>query len=134
MKVTELTREQLIELKQRYITEYYENWADEEDVEECSWGELAEADSIIPDSRMFEVYDGYDFVYDDFFNHVLYEDLTTTAKVHCMEEFISKMIPYDWDDVNDGSVSDLEETIKCWIGDQFWIDGDGNWYDDGMKL
>lgn len=134
MKVTELTREQMNELKQRYITEYYENWADEEDVEECSWGELAEADSIVPDSRMFEVYDGYDFVYDDFFNHVKYEDLSTTAKIHCMEEFLGKMIPYGWDDVDDGSVADLEYTITCWIGNQYWIDGEGNWYDEGRKL
>ena len=134
MNVTELTREQLIELKERYITECYENWADEEDIEECSWGELADADNTVPDSRVLEVYGGYDFTYDDFFNHVEYDDLTTVAKVHCMEVFLNKVIPYDCEDVNSGSIADLEENIRCWIDGQFYIDGDGNWYDDGRKF
>lgn len=127
MKVTELTREQMIELKERFMLEHADQWK-QYDVS------IGEADDIVSDDFIFDEYAGYDFTYDDFFNHVKYEDLSTTAKIHCMEEFLGKMIPYGWDDVNDGTVADLEYTITCWIGNQYWIDGEGNWYDEGRKL
>ena len=65
---------------------------------------------------------------------VFYDDLSTTAKITCMNEFIDKMIPYDWDDVNEGDVADLEATIREWISDQYYIDEDGYWYDEGRKI
>ena len=65
---------------------------------------------------------------------VRHEDLSTTAKVNCMNEFIAKMIPYEWDEVNDGSVADLEATITYWIGEQYQIDEEGYWYDEGRKV
>ena len=58
MKVTELTREQLAELKRNYLIETRDG---------VSWGELADADELVPDALVFEVYAGTDFVPDDFF-------------------------------------------------------------------
>jgi hypothetical protein len=62
MTVQELDREQLIELKQAYITE-----KNDEVGEGTSWGELADADDIISDKEIFARYDGYTFTNDDFF-------------------------------------------------------------------
>lgn len=57
MEVKELTRDQIIELKQRMLTE-------EKDV---SYGELLAADVIVPDKAVYEHFAGIDFVEDDFF-------------------------------------------------------------------
>ena len=62
MTVYDLNRDQLIELKQRYITEQYERRGGSP-----TYGELAEADDRISDSTIYEYYDGYEFVNDDFF-------------------------------------------------------------------
>jgi hypothetical protein len=62
MTVQELDRDQLIELKQAYITE-----KNDEVGEGTSWGELADADDIISDKEIFVRYDGYTFTNDDFF-------------------------------------------------------------------
>ena len=45
MSVKDLTREQLIELKQRYYTERNEN---------VSYGELADIDNLVSDDEIFE--------------------------------------------------------------------------------
>lgn len=58
MMVRQLSREQLNELKETYMFETV-----------CSgpsYSDLAEACNI-PDELIFEYYDGYDFVNDDFF-------------------------------------------------------------------
>lgn len=59
MDVRDLTRDQKIELKQSML----------EDVlgHEPSWGDLADADSIVSDEQMIEKYDGVAFVNEDFF-------------------------------------------------------------------
>lgn len=57
MKVTELTRAQLIQLKQEYICEA---------LGETSWGALANADSLVPDEDVIDYYQGIDFVEEDF--------------------------------------------------------------------
>lgn len=62
MTVQELDRDQLIELKQMYLTEI-----GEEEGDGTSWGEYADADDIISDKEIFERYDGYTFSNDDFF-------------------------------------------------------------------
>ncbi len=59
--VKELSRDQLVELKQNYLTEKYE-----EQGEGISYGELAEADDIVSDEEIFEAYAGYSFSDDDF--------------------------------------------------------------------
>ena len=58
MKVTELTREQLEELKQRYYMERNDS---------VSYGGLASIDELVSDKEIFEEYDYIDFVNDDFF-------------------------------------------------------------------
>lgn len=57
MSVKELTREQLIELKQRYYTERNEN---------VSYGELADIDNLVSDNEIFEEYGDITFVAEDF--------------------------------------------------------------------
>lgn len=58
MSIKELTREQLIELKQRYYTERNEN---------VSYGELADIDNLVSDNEIFEEYGDITFVEEDFF-------------------------------------------------------------------
>lgn len=59
MNVRELNREQLLQLKQRYLCETQD---------ECvSYGELAAADELVTDEQVFKMFDGYDFVEEDFF-------------------------------------------------------------------
>lgn len=58
MTVHQLSRDQLNELKQSYLNETCD--------ESPSYEELAEACNI-PDELIFEHYDEYDFVNDDFF-------------------------------------------------------------------
>lgn len=57
MSVKDLTREQLIELKQRYYTEKNEN---------VSYGELADIDNLVSDNEIFEEYGHITFVAEDF--------------------------------------------------------------------
>lgn len=58
MSIEELNREQLIELKQAMYSEI--NHA-------VSYGELAEADSLISDKKVFERFADTEFSEDDFF-------------------------------------------------------------------
>lgn len=70
MNVKELNRDQLKELKERYLVEL----ADEGkfakvmgcDYHEPSWGDMAQADSLVSDETIFERYSGTDFTDDDF--------------------------------------------------------------------
>lgn len=55
--VKELSREELIELKQHYYTEKNKN---------VSWGELADIDSLVSDEEIFKEYADTDFVDEDF--------------------------------------------------------------------
>lgn len=57
MTVYDLTRDQLIELKQSILCEHG-----------ClSYGELADADEIVSDNAVYSEFDNYDFSTDDFF-------------------------------------------------------------------
>lgn len=62
MKVRELTRDQLVELKGNFLCEI----ADRRIGESPSYYELANADSIVTDEDVFAFYDGIDFVPEDF--------------------------------------------------------------------
>lgn len=66
MYVTELNRDQLIELKQSYLDALNES-GEHEDVVGVSYDELANADDIVPDDVVFNHYDGVVFSDDDFF-------------------------------------------------------------------
>ena len=71
MTVDQLTRDQVIELKQAYMGElvnegkFAETFGVEYD--EPSWGDLANADELVSDAVVEEHYAGIDFVSDDFF-------------------------------------------------------------------
>ena len=71
MHVTELSREQLTELKNNYMIELVNEGTFAEvmdrDYDEPSMWDVAHADEIIPDDVIFRQYDGIDFVPDDFF-------------------------------------------------------------------
>ena len=58
MNVYELTRDQLIELKQHMLCECRDD---------VSYGELCEADDLISDAEVFKEYEGTSFTTDDFF-------------------------------------------------------------------
>lgn len=71
MDVHDLSREQLIELKQRYLTMLADEGSYAEildcDHDEPSHWDLANADEIVPDEVIFNNFDGTYFVEDDFF-------------------------------------------------------------------
>lgn len=71
MNVRELSREQMHELKEAYLTKLADEGTFAEvlgvDYDEPSYGDLANADEIVPDDVIFREYDGIDFVKDDFF-------------------------------------------------------------------
>lgn len=66
MNVTELNRDQLIELKQSYLEVLNES-GEHEEIVGVSYNELANADEVIPDNVIFEYYQGVIFSEDDFF-------------------------------------------------------------------
>lgn len=57
MKVQELTRYQLLQLKQTYLCQL---------MQDPPLGTLVDADKVIPDDIIFDYYAGIDFVEDDF--------------------------------------------------------------------
>ena len=57
MSVYELSKNQLIELKQNYLCEVQKN---------VSYGELCDADNIISDEESFQTYSCTDFSSEDF--------------------------------------------------------------------
>lgn len=65
MNVTELNRDQLIELKQSYLDVLNES-GEHEEVVGVSYDELANADEIVPDDVIFDNYSGVVFCDDDF--------------------------------------------------------------------
>ena len=71
MDVRDLSREQLVELKQNYMTELVNEGTFAEvmnrEYDEPSYGDLAEADELISDDFIFEHYADISFVPDDFF-------------------------------------------------------------------
>lgn len=62
MSIYELNREQMGFIKANWL----DNYLMEHENRNISWGEMAEADTIVPDSIMYEEYDGTYFVEDDF--------------------------------------------------------------------
>ena len=71
MDVLELSREQLVELKQNYLTQLADegSYAEVLDVDynEPSYWDIANADEIVPDDVIMKNYEGTCFVPDDFF-------------------------------------------------------------------
>lgn len=71
MDVTELSREQLIELKGAYLRELVNEGTFAEvmgvDYDEPSYSDMANIDSLVPDDVIFKHYEDIHFVEDDFF-------------------------------------------------------------------
>ena len=71
MNVRELSREQMHELKEAYLTKLADEGTFAEvlgvDYDEPSYEDFSNADDIVPDDVMFREYDGIDFVSNDFF-------------------------------------------------------------------
>lgn len=61
MNVTDLSRDQLIELKGDYICT-----RNDEQGERTYWSDFADADELVSDEEVYEVYADVDFVNDDF--------------------------------------------------------------------
>lgn len=62
MRVTELNRDELTELKQHYYTEKMDELG-----QGVSYGEYAQIDELVTDEEIFKEYEDTDFVKDDFF-------------------------------------------------------------------
>ena len=71
MDVRNLSKEQMLELKQRYLTQLADEGSYAEildvDYDEPSYWDMANADDIVPADVIFRQYEGVDFVTDDFF-------------------------------------------------------------------
>lgn len=71
MRVTELSRDQLVELKQEYLSELADEGCFAEvmdcDYDEPSYWDLANADDIVPDDVVFRLWECTHFTNDDFF-------------------------------------------------------------------
>lgn len=63
MKVQELNKEQLQQLKVRYLDELLQ----EEEGRNISYGEIANIDEIVSDKIVFDLYGHITFVEEDFF-------------------------------------------------------------------
>lgn len=81
------------------------------------------------DDGRFEPCDGYKF---DGTNPDSYDALSATAQINCIDQFINIMCPYS--DYDGCGLWVIETDIKEMIGEQFYIDEDGNWYDEGRKV
>lgn len=68
MKIRELNRGQLIELKQSYLSD---KMLREED-RTPSYGELADADELVSDEEIFAQHDDTSFSPDDFFSQLVH--------------------------------------------------------------
>ena len=67
--------------------------------------------------------------------HYTFDELDHEAQDNCIDQFLGIMCPYDTDGSLEGATRDeLRTTINAWIGDQFWVDKNGNWYDEGRMV
>lgn len=59
-----------------------------------------------------------------------YDELTTEAKVRCMDGYVFEVCPYD--DFNDSTIAELEDNIRITLEESeqngFKIDDDGGWW------
>jgi hypothetical protein len=65
MKVTELTRDELTELKTRYYSDLLDQRG-----ETPSYGELSAIDELVTDEEVYQEYADVDFVEEDFFGNI----------------------------------------------------------------
>ena len=88
MLVTELSREQLVELKERYLVlladEGFFAEVVQRDYDAPSYDDMANADAIVPDEAVFREFEGVNFTSDDFST----SDMTTIQQMYkyCREQ------------------------------------------------
>ena len=95
MKVTELSRDQLTELKERYYTERNEN---------VSYGELANINELVTDAEIFKEYYFVDFVEDDFFCKG-FSDIDNLFELWLLDNVTETMV----EDFMNDKIQDIEE-------------------------
>lgn len=114
-----------------------EHWYSRRDAMDYFWDGFQSCDGSESD-RYYKIWceldAGWNYATDE--EWATFNGLRTTAKIHCINEFLGKVIPYDFEDVNDGDMDDLEANISEFLlnSDELTIDYDGNWYDEGRKL
>lgn len=106
MKVTELARDQLIELKERCYLEHNNN---------VSWGEIANIDKLVTDAEIFDEYDCIDFVEDDFFCKG-FKDIDQLFELWLLDHVTGTMV----EDFMNDKIHDIEEYYLNETG----LDGD----------
>ena len=71
MRITDLTKEQITQLKQNYIAELVNEGTFAEvmgvDYDEPSWDDMANVDKLVPDETIFDLEEDTDFSEEDFF-------------------------------------------------------------------
>ena len=71
MRITDLTKEQITQVKQNYIAELVNEGTFAEvmgvDYDEPSWDDMANVDKLVPDETIFDLEEDTDFSEEDFF-------------------------------------------------------------------
>ena len=68
-------------------------------------------------------------------DNVKFNDLNIRAKLNCMEQFVNIIVPYaDYDDCPNNDLEYVVCDIEEWVGDQFYFDENGDWYDEGRMV
>ena len=66
---------------------------------------------------------------------VKYDDLTTEAKVRCMDAYVFEVCSYDFN--NNATIAELEDSIRITLEESeqngFEIDGEGRWWFYGKR-
>jgi len=107
MKVTELSRDQLIMLKQSMLED--RNAANDEGT---SYGELAEADNLISDDEAFTTYAGVEFSEDDFLGQSGIENGGKTMHADCYLDLGGRAISIE-EIVAKFGIKDISDVTLC---------------------
>lgn len=100
MTVYDLNREQLIELKQNYLTEQMDARG-----ESPSYGDLADADDIISDEEIYHAYKDTIFSADDFSSSA--DEYQFGADISGTPEYIAEQLRLIASDIENGYYSGL---------------------------
>lgn len=67
--------------------------------------------------------------------HYSFDDLDRKAQENCVDQYLNVMCPYDTDgSLENATFDEIAESINYWIGDQYWIDSEGNWWDEYTRV
>ncbi len=121
MNVKELSREQLIEVKQRYLTEKLD-----EKGEDISCGELEAIDELVTDEEIFEEYADVEFDEDDFWSNSVC--ISDSCKIwfgptyHSWDVFIDDEFLYSFGDFSEHfEGNETMDTLSYFVDDLIYI-------------